>query len=66
VSAKPSEVSATSHVEPGTVLTPPQVRVSARWISCSRAASIENACLPVLAAATTVAQAIVGRRQVRK
>jgi hypothetical protein len=27
--------------EPGTVLAPPQVRVSARWMSCSRAASIE-------------------------
>ena len=30
-----------SQAEPGTVLAVPQVRVAARWISCSRAASIE-------------------------
>ncbi len=30
-----------SHAEPGTVLAVPQVRVSARWISCLRTASIE-------------------------
>ncbi len=32
---------ASSQAEPGTVLAVPQVRVAARWISCSRAASIE-------------------------
>jgi hypothetical protein len=28
-------------LSPGTVLAVPQVRVSARWMSCSRAASLE-------------------------